>query len=339
MRVLAVTNMYPTDERPASGTFVADQVRSVRALGVEADVLFVDRPGEGRGAYRSLARRVRQAVSSSSPDLVHVMYGGVMADTVTRVVADRPVLVTFCGADLEGNATSGPLGALSARYGVLASKRAARRADGVVVVSRNLYEALPESLDYSRVWIIPNGVDLSRFAPRDRDDCRRALGWVNRRKHVLFPASPVRAEKGYPLAEAAVRRLAEDGLDVELRSLDGVPHDEVPTWFNAADAVVLTSVREGSPNVVKEALACNVPVVSLDVGDVRERLDGIEGCFLADATPDDVAAKLARVLERGGRIEGRESVTALSLERIAARVREIYELLTSDRVPVRGSGS
>jgi teichuronic acid biosynthesis glycosyltransferase TuaC len=330
MRLLVVTNMYPTEARPASGTFVADQVRSLRETGVEPEVLFVDRPREGRRAYRRLASRVRKLVGSSGPDLVHVMYGGVMADTVTRVVSDRPVLVSFCGADLEGNATNGPLGALSARYGVTASRRAARRAAGIVVKSRNLFDALPQSVDYSRVWIVPNGVDLSRFAPRDRRDCRRALGWSSGRKHVLFPAPPTRAEKGYPLAEAAVRQLEREGVDVELHPLEGVPHEDVPTWLNAADVVVLTSVREGSPNVVKEALACDVAVVSVDVGDVRERLEGIDGCFLADATPAEVAAKLARALAREGRIEGRERIAALSLERIAARMREIYEILTSD---------
>jgi teichuronic acid biosynthesis glycosyltransferase TuaC len=338
MHVLFVTNMYPTDAHPASGTFVADQVRSLRETGVQTEVLLADRSSEGRRTYRDLARRVRVQVRSTNPHLVHVMYGGVMADTVTRIVDDRPVLVSFCGADLEGNATNGPLGALSARYGVAASARAARRAAGIVVKSRNLFDALAKSLDYSRVWIVPNGVDLSRFAPRDRTACQQRLGWDPGRKHVLFPAPPARAEKGFPLADAAIRALAQAGLDVRLHALDGVPHEEVPIWLNAADAVVLTSVREGSPNVVKEALACDVPVVSVDVGDVRERLTGIVGCFIADRTPDDLSAKLAAALERG-RIDGRATTAELSLERVAARLREIYDIVTRGPSSARGSAS
>ena len=330
MRVLVVTNMYPTDARPANGTFVADQVTSLRAVGVEAEVLFVDRARQGRRVYRQLAQRASRLVETSKPHLVHVMYGGVMADVVTRAVADPPVLVSFCGDDLQGNTGNGPLAALSGRYGMAASARAARRAAGIIVKSHNLFEALAKSVDVSRVWIVPNGVDFSLFRPRDRTECQEALGWSTQRAHVLFPAPPARAEKRFPLAKAAVRLLEQSGLDVELHTLDAVPHDQVPVWLNAAHAMVLTSVREGSPNVVKEALACNVPIVSVDAGDVRERLARIEGCFIADPTPLDLSAKLARVLARDDRINGRERIADLSLERVAAKLREIYGVLTSE---------
>ena len=330
MRVLVVTNMYPTQTRPDSGTFVADQVASLRTVGVEPEVLFVDRAGEGRGVYRKLAGRARAAAESSQPELVHVMYGGVMADVVTRVVSDRPVLVSFCGDDLQGNAGNGLLAALAGRYSVAASARAARRATGIVVVAPHLRAAL-RRVDASRVWVVPNGVDLSRFVPLDRTHCRTALGWNSGRAHVLFPARPTRGEKRFPLAEAAVRRLQDSGVDAELHPLQGVPHDDVPLWLNAADAVLLTSMREGSPMVVKEALACNVPVVSVDVGDVRERLSGIQGCYIAAATELDVTEKLSRALERPERVAGRERMAELSLERVAGRLREIYAVLTTSQ--------
>jgi glycosyltransferase involved in cell wall biosynthesis len=110
-----------------------------------------------------------------------------------------------------------------------------------------------------------------------------------------------------------------------------VPHEEVPLWLNAADVVLLTSTHEGSPNAVKEALACNVPIVSVEVGDVRERIDGVEGCHCAAATPPDLAAKLAEVLERGERVRGREQVLELSLPTVARRLRAIYEMLATER--------
>jgi glycosyltransferase involved in cell wall biosynthesis len=125
--------------------------------------------------------------------------------------------------------------------------------------------------------------------------------------------------------------LGQSGVAVDLHVLDGVPHEEVPTWLNAADVVLLTSLREGSPMVVKEALACNVAVVSVDVGDVRERLAGIEGCFVAEPTPEDLSHNLGRALARTERIEGRERVAELSLERVADTLREIYGVLTGAR--------
>jgi glycosyltransferase involved in cell wall biosynthesis len=320
---LVVTNMYPSPERPALGTFVADQVRGLRDAGVKIELVYVDRTGGGRRAYGELAAAVRRAVAAAAPDLVHVMYGGVMADVVTRTVRDRPVLVAFCGSDLLGGRATRGVVRWSERYGVLASARAARRAAGITVKSRNLFEALPSGV-HERTWIVADGVDLARFRPLDRRECRAALGLDADATHVLFPAAPHRPEKRYALAAAAVARL--DG--VELQTLGGVRHADVPLWINAADAVLLTSLYEGSPNVVKEALACNVPLVSVDVGDVRERIEGVDGCFIAPAEPEALAAKLSEALGRG-RIAGRERVQEVSLERINARLLEIYGALTS----------
>lgn len=329
VRALVVTNMYPTPTAPYAGTFVAEQVESVRARGVEVDVLHLPRHELGRYVYRGLGRKVKDAVASFDPDLVHVAYGGVMAETVTRSIRDRPVLVTFHGTDLLAGRASGFLHALALRLGVVASHRAARRAAGVIVVSRTLLDALPRSLDRSRVWVVPNGVDLSRFRPLDWAECQRTLGWHPARTHVLFPASPSRPVKRFELAEAAVAAANRDGADIELHALERVAHDDVPMWLNAASAILLTSAHEASPVIVKEALACNVPVVSVDVGDVCERVADVEGCFIADATPEDLAAKLLRALARGEPIAGRERVAELSLERVATQVHRIYASLAN----------
>jgi glycosyltransferase involved in cell wall biosynthesis len=320
---LVVTNMYPSAERPALGTFVADQVRCLRESGVQVELVCVDRAGRGRRAYRELGAAVRRAVAAAAPDLVHVMYGGVMADVVTRTVRDRPVLVAFCGSDLLGARATHGVARWSERYGVLASARAARRAAGMTVKSRNLFDALPSGVG-DRTWIVPDGVDLARFRPLDRRRCRQAIGLDADATHVLFPAAPNRPEKRYALAAAAVGRLES----VELQTLGRVRHDDVPLWINAADAVLLTSLYEGSPNVVKEALACNVPVVSVDVGDVRERIAGVDGCFIGSAEPEALAAGLRQALPRE-RTAGRERVQEVSLERINARLLDIYGAITS----------
>ena len=332
MRVLAVTNMYPTETHPGSGTFIADQIEGLRKAGVEIELVFVDRPASGRRVYRELAETARKIAIESNPDLVHVMYGGVMARVVTRVIRDRPVLISFCGSDLLGGRRDGALGTLSALYSALASRRAAVRASGIIVKSRNLLDALPRRLDQSRIWILPSGVDFSRFHPRDRLECQSTLGWDSSRNHVLFPAPPTRPEKRFALAQASVALLNQGGADVELHALQDVPRGEVPLWLNAADAILLTSSHEGSPNAVKEALACNVPVVSVDVGDVRERIGEIDGCFIADPTPAGLAGKLIRVLERQERIDARGRMVELSLDRVTDKLQKIYRTLVSSRL-------
>jgi teichuronic acid biosynthesis glycosyltransferase TuaC len=336
VRALVVTNMYPTPAVPNAGPFVAAQVESLRKVGVEVDVLHLPRHESGRRVYRKLGKKVKELVAAGDPDIVHVAYGGVMADVVTRAIRDRPVLVTFHGTDLLAGRASGALAALALRVGVRASRRAAGRAAGIIVVSPKLDAALPGRIDRSRVWIVPNGVDLERFRPLDKAECQRKLEWNPARRHVLFPAPPWRPEKRFALAQAAVALLDEGDGRVELHALDGVPHDDVPVWLNAVDAILLTSSHEGSPVVVKEALACNVPVVSVDVGDIRERISGVDGCFIAAPTPGELAQALRRALEHGPSTGGRERVADLSLERVAARVQRIYASLANGGAP--GSG-
>jgi len=329
VRALVVTNMYPTQEAPSVGTFVADEVEGLRKLGVEIEVLHLDRKTYGRRVYAGLARRLRRALVAQGPDLVHVMYGGVMADITTRTVADRPVLVSFCGTDLLGGAEGDARARFSRRRSTAASRRAARRAAGVVVKSQNLRAALPSGIDEERIWTIPDGVDTERFVPLERDAARARLGWSLEGAHVLFPASPSRPEKNFALAQLAVDELVRRGTQVELHTLSAVPYAEVPLWFNAADGVLLTSRHEGSPVAVKEALACGVAIVSVDVGDVRERIEGVDGCHIAEATPAALAEGLGAVLARGERINGRERIRDVSLAAVTPRLFEVYSMLTA----------
>jgi glycosyltransferase involved in cell wall biosynthesis len=248
-----------------------------------------------------------------------------MAEVITRRITQTPVVITFCGTDLVGgNEGHKALKRLSVRYGVIASRRAALRARSVVVESKRLLAALPSGVDRTRVWIVPDGVDLELFRPLNQKDCRRQLGWGDDEKHLLFPAARSRPEKRFWLANAAVQRLEADGRRIRIHELTGIPHEQVPVWLGAADAVVMTSTHEGSPNTIKEALACNLAVVSVDVGDVRDRIDGIEGCFLAAATPEAVAEKLALALNRSGPVDSRRSVLGLALGCVAERLRDMY---------------
>lgn len=330
LQILAVTNMYPTPQAPASGTFVEQQIKGLSQIGLDVDVMFVDRAQRGMRAYLGLGGQIRSRIADLQPDLVHIMYGGVMADKVTRAVDDRPTVVSFCGSDLLGELLSGYVRKLIAGYGLLASHRAARRASGIVVKSKNLQDALPDDVSRSKVRIIPNGIDLERFKPLSRDKCRDRLRWSACCFHVVFPANSGDPRKRPDLAWAAIEALNRFGIRAEMHRLQSLPHDEVPVWLNASDVVLLTSLHEGSPNIVKEALACNIPVVSVDVGDVRERIQGIDGCYLALPDPDDLAAKLRLVYTGSRRVGGRINMQELSLERVALRLKEFYgEVLLS----------
>jgi len=327
MRVLAVTNLYPSARNPVSGTFVFEQVRGLCQAAVEITTLEVDRLGEGISAYLGVGRKVKDAVRDHRPDLVHVMYGGVLADLVTRAVRDRPVVVTFRGSDLYGEPFSPIRERIMAAYGVIASRQAARRATGVITVSRRLSEKLPKDVPRSKVRVIPSGVDLKVFQPMPKSECQTTLGWNSRHFNVLFPANGERPVKRSHLTAAAVELTRETGIPAELHRLTGVSFSEVPVWMNASDVLILTSWHEGSPNVVKEALACNLPIVSVDVGDVEERIHGVSGCYIAEPVAKDLAAKLSLVFRGQRVIAGREKVGALSLETTAEELKSFYAQL------------
>jgi len=333
VKVLVVTNMWPSPERPRVGTFVERQVRGLEQRGLAVEPLVIDRPSGGMLAYRRAAAAVREACRRLQPDVVHVMYGGVMAGAVAPTLADLPWVQAFCGTDLLGEQIGSPVQKLRGWVGAVCSRWVARRADQVVVKSANLARALPRGVAPNRVHVIPNGVDFELFRPMDRRECRLGLGWSEEVFHVVFSTPRLAdANKRLPLAREAVDKLADHGIEAELHVMLEVPHHQVPVWLNAADAVLMTSHHEGSPNIVKEALACNRPVVSVDVGDVRERIDGIEGCYLAEPEAGDLAAKLARVAAGPRVVEARSRMEELSIEVVADRLIRVYRAAVSEKV-------
>jgi teichuronic acid biosynthesis glycosyltransferase TuaC len=324
MRILAVTNIYPTEKTPTSGTFVQQQIEGLRRIGVEVNIMLVERAQKGMRAYVGLRKQVAEKLERFQPDLVHAMYGGVMAHQVVRAAGKTPSVVTFHGSDLLGERLSGALRRIVSTYGIRESWAAARLAHGVVIVSSTLRDALPDDVDRAKVAVIPCGIDLDVFKPLDSAKCRKTLGWHPDRFHILFPANSGDPVKRPELAKSAVDILTEGGLPAEMHQLRGVCPEDVPVWLNASDCLLLTSLHEGSPTVVKEALACNIPVVSVDVGDVHERLREIAGCYLALPEPKDLSTKLRMVYTAGKRILGREKMYDLSLECVARRLEDFY---------------
>src|SRR6185503_2007947 len=160
MRILSVTNMYPSATSPSTGVFVQEQIKGLRAIGLEVRVLFIDRKREGMLEYYQMRSRIAEAVAKFDPDVIHVMYGGVMADQIVRRHRFRPVIVTFHGSDLLGENLSGWVRKVISRYGVYCSRRAAKAANGVIVVARHLAKAMRNVVSPERIRVIPCGIDL-----------------------------------------------------------------------------------------------------------------------------------------------------------------------------------
>jgi glycosyltransferase involved in cell wall biosynthesis len=308
--------MYPTPARPAFGTFVHEQVESLRSAGVEVEVLTFD-GGNSLGNYLKAGSALRARLKTGRFDIVHAHYG--LTGLPARMQFTCPVVLTYHGSDILGEV--GPTGrySLAGRFKVLLSK-----ALGAVVSERIIVAERMRT----RLWsatVIPMGVDLDLFRPRSRPEARVALGLDPARKYVLFVANPGNRCKRFDIADAAVRILAADDPGVEILPVYKATHEQVAQYMNASNVLVLTSDHEGSPCVVKEALASNLPIVSVDCGDVRDRISGVRGCFLCDRDPQDVAASLREALLFDGPTNGREHVEAISLPNTARRTIDVYE--------------
>ncbi len=316
MRVLVLTAMYPTPERPAFGSFVREQVESLRNAGVEVEVLTFD-GGSSLRNYLQAGRALRARLKAGRFDIVHAHYG--LTGLPARMQFTCPVVLTYHGSDILGEV--GPTGRYSraGRFKVMLSK-----ALGSVVTERIIVAERMRT----RLWkatVIPMGVDLDLFQPRSRSEARKALGLDPARKYVLFVANPDNRCKRFDIADAAVRILAADDPDVEILPVYKATHDQVAQYMNASNVLVMTSDHEGSPCVVKEALASSLPIVSVDCGDVRERISGVDGCYLCDRDPRAVAARLREALLFVGPTNGREHVEAISLPNTARLTIGVFE--------------
>ena len=320
IRVLAVTSEWPTPENPAAVPFLTRQIDGIRRAGVDVDVEHFRGATNPRN-YARARRRIRRRLRQHQYDIVHAHFGQA---GLAVVPVSMPLVVTFYGSDLEG--IIGSRGKYSLRGRVLAplSRVIARLADEVIVVSESLARRLPRRVRYT---VIPTAVDLDVFKPGSKAEARRLLELPADHKLVLFAGRPEVAVKRYPLARAAVDTLTSS-VYVDLLTISGLPLSEVATYMRACDALLLTSRHEGSPTVVKEALACNLPVVSVDVGDVKETLGTAPGCIVVDDDlPGTLSEALGRVLDDPPEAGTFPSVDQLDQSVQSARVVEVYEAL------------
>jgi teichuronic acid biosynthesis glycosyltransferase TuaC len=196
----------------------------------------------------------------------------------------------------------------------------ARLATAVIVKSRQM----ASKLKMPSAYVIPNGVDLNLFRPMEQAVARQKLGLDPDKKFVLFPYNRDEVRKRFDLIEAAVSlaRPQVDGLEILMAR--GLPQERLPLYMNAANVLVMASMSEGSPNAVKEAMATNLPVITVDVGDAADLIGLTAGCHLVRREAAAIAEKIVEVCRHGGRTNGREWISKLSMEAVAQQIVDVY---------------
>src|SRR5438132_7191250 len=303
LKILVVTAMYPRFGKESSGAFVMQQVEQLRTLG--HDVETIDFPGHrSKLEYAKAAFVVAHQTRRKRDDVVHAHYGVTGLCTLMRNAT--PMVISLHGSD-----------ALVGWIEPLISRVVCALADATIVVSKAIARRIPGT-------VIPCGVDLALFQPKPRTAARQHLGLLPACKYILFPFDPARRVKRFDIASGTIKELA--ARNVELLTVSKVHYTEMPWYYSAADAMILCSDSEGSPTSVKEALACNLPVVSTDVGDVREIVRGVVGTQICTREVGALAHGLREALNisRSGGFEGRAAMAKYDQASTIEKVIGVY---------------
>lgn len=275
------------------------------------DIRLVPLAGSGVLGYLKKIRLLKKRIAIENPDLIHAhySYNGFISAIATR----KPIVTSLMGGDVNDSGFWRAVIRLFVKYIWSIT----------IVKSEEMYRKL--RLDPKLIHIVPNGVNFDLYKPVNKEECRKTLGWDKDMKIVLFGGNPKNKVKNYYLANQAFQQIKNIGY--ELKCLVDVSPNDIPIYLNASDVILLTSHSEGSPNIVKEAMACNVPVVSTDVGDVRWLLDNVSNSYVAENTPTDIANKLILVLDTNSSSNGRDQLKKLGLESesFALRIQKLYE--------------
>lgn len=302
MRVLFVSS-----GNSASGitSTVKNQGNSLRENGVEVDFFTVK--NKGVKGYLKTIPKLNKVLKEKEYDIVHAHYA--MCGFLVSLSRAKNIVVSLMGNDVLEKWHFKYINFL---FYIFSWKR-------VIVKSKGLAE---KSFGI-KTFVIPNGIDLKSFIPIPRKKALEVSGWSNEKKNILFGSNPDRPEKNFSLAEKAIGLIEE--VDYEVHFLKNIPHEKVNSYYNSADVVILTSLWEGSPNVIKEAMACNIPIVTVNVGDVIDVIGNTEGCYVVEKDETKLARKIEEALSFGKKTDGRSNVLDLDRDIVAKRIINIYK--------------
>ena len=307
MKVLIVCSGNIKNTFAISQSFIKEQADSLSALGITYDTFLIK--GSNASGYLRNFPRFKKQLAENRYDVIHAHYGlsGLFANLQRKI----PVITTFHGSDVWNR---------NVRFYSFMAHLMSKK-------SIFVHPVLPRLLGYRSGslsnFIVPCGVDMNTFSPIDKYEARKRLKLAFNKKYILFSSSFETNVKNAPLAFNALKCLK--GQVPELLELKGYGRNEVNFLLNAVDVVLVASFRETGPLIVKEAMACNCPIVSTDVGDVRAIIRDTEGCYITSFDPEDVAAKIKLALDFNKRTNGREKIRHLDNRIIAEKIVEIYK--------------
>lgn len=306
MKVLFV---YSGNSQKGISPIVKAQANSIINQGI--DVYYYGIKGKGLKGYLSNIFPFKRIVKEIKPDIIHAHYS--LTAFIVSLVKSKPMIVSLMGSDVKS----------SNKFKRIIRFFEKTFWDATIVKSEDMLQ----SIGIRNVFVIPNGVDLKVFQPSDKVLCQKHLSWEMGKIHILFGANPNRPEKQYELAKKSIQKLKNP--DIILHSLVNVPHSEIPLYLNAADIILLTSKWEGSPNVIKEAMACNKPIVATNVGDIHWLFGEEDGFYLCKNDFEDISEKLklALVFIRLSPVsKGRERIIELKLDsdNVAKKLISVY---------------
>lgn len=302
MKVLVVASYNKGRFAP----FIIEQAEALKKQGCQAELFGLQ--GKGVKGYLKNLSSLKKEIKEFKPDVIHAHYGlsGLLANMQRRI----PVVTTYHGSDINNKSVL--------RF----SKMAMCLSAWNVFVSTKTLEIVRPKKKYS---LIPCGIDLSDLQLTEKSAARQKMNLSAEKKYVLFAGAFDNKVKNAPLAKEVVSLLRDN--NVELLELKGYSRDEVTLLMCAADAFLMTSFTEGSPQVVKEALACGCPIVSVNVGDVKERTQGVDGCYVANTrNPEELTGLLQKALQFEGKTKGREKIIADGLDnrQVSARIIDVF---------------
>jgi len=309
MKVLIVCSGNSTNfDFSMHQAFIYDQIQAIDQLNcnVEFDYFFIK--GKGIFGYLSNLKKLKSLISEKKTDIVHAHFA--LSGLLANIQRNKPVLTTFHGSDINNLKSR----IISFFVGKLNNKS--------IYVSQNLID-LAMLINNRKTYMIPCGVDFNVFKPMETTKIKEKWDIKDDKKYILFSSSFNNPVKNYNLLREAVGLL--NNITIEVIELVNKTREDVAELMNVVDVCVMTSFSEGSPQFIKEAMACNVPIVSTDVGDVKEVIRGVEGCYISSNDTKDVAEKIMMAFAFNNKTNGRERIKQFDNKKIAKKLITLYK--------------
>jgi len=304
---------------------IRNQANSLKNEGLDISIFGIK--GKGIVGYLRNIPSLRKKLRNSSYEIIHAHYG---SSAIVALLAKRKekLIVSFMGDDILGTKNEKGKNTI---ISILESKFHRFLARYFYNYSIIKSEEMNFSLQVKSSEVIPNGVNLEKFTSIEMDKAKKKLGLDSNTKYVLFASNPKRPEKNFSLAEKAISII--NNKSIKLLVVFNTKNHLIPYYLNASSVVILTSFHEGSPNIIKEAMACNRPIVSTNVGDVKMILGDTKGCFVVNFDPIIVAEGISNALEFANEFDqtnGKERIKELEIDskKIAKRIKDIYSKVT-----------